>query len=431
MAKRGSVTASSLNLRQEPDGEVLASLPKGTAVDILDDRGEWLEVEAGAHRGFVAAKFVQRETRKGKTTASNLNVRAAPSGDLVGSFPQGTALTIEEEQDGWLRVRTEELEGWVSADFVDEGGDEPEPTPDEPSVEVPDGFQISGRDVTGPDGERFARTFRLGVFNSGQTSISQFVSEQGDRLGAVSPSLLRVMSAVSENEGKLEAINTWDNAFLTFGCFQWTVGTQNSGGELAAFIDRLKSTDQAVFDEHFGQHGLDVDGVRSPPASPGTGFFTLDGDKLDTAQKKGPLRSIEWAYRFYRSGFDDTVRRVQIEHAMSRIDLFYNNPRKQIRDRPVTDWVSSEFGVALLLDQHVNRPGHVPKTLTQAVDEMVGDLGEDPTDWGDQEEQKLLDRYLALREETSMTDPDKRAATTRKAVEDGDASDERGSFKLS
>ena len=30
-----------------------------------------------------------------------------------------------------------------------------------------------------------------------------------------------------------------------------------------------------------------------------------------------------------------------------------------------------------------------------------------------------------------MTDPDKRAATTRKAVEAGDASDERGSFKLS
>lgn len=116
---------------------------------------------------------------------------------------------------------------------------------------------------------------------------------------------------------------------------------------------------------------------------------------------------------------------------MSRIDLFYNNARKQIRDRPVADWVSSEFGVALLLDQHVNRPGHVPKTLAQAVDDMVGDLGEDPSDWGDDEEQKLLDRYLALREETSMTDPDKRAATTRKAVEAGDASDERGSFKLS
>jgi hypothetical protein len=116
---------------------------------------------------------------------------------------------------------------------------------------------------------------------------------------------------------------------------------------------------------------------------------------------------------------------------MSSLDLFYRNSRRKIRDRFVADYVSSEYGVALLLDQHVNRPGHVPGTLAEAVDALANEVRVDnPQEWTDEEEHKLLSRYLTLRHETSMTDSAKRANRTKQAVASGLASDQRGSFQV-
>jgi hypothetical protein len=115
---------------------------------------------------------------------------------------------------------------------------------------------------------------------------------------------------------------------------------------------------------------------------------------------------------------------------MSRIDLFYRNPKKKIADHLIADYVTSEYGVALILDQHVNRPGHVPRTIAKAVAQLVEELGADrPQEWTDEEEQKLLEIYVRLRAATSMTDSDKRADNVRKAVAAGLASDRRRSYQ--
>jgi len=62
MAKpTGVVTASALNLRGKPstDGPVLASLSRGTAVEVLDHTGTWYEVHTDKGDGFVASDFVK------------------------------------------------------------------------------------------------------------------------------------------------------------------------------------------------------------------------------------------------------------------------------------------------------------------------------------------------------------------------------------
>jgi hypothetical protein len=286
------------------------------------------------------------------------------------------------------------------------------------------GFRFEGRNAVAPDGTVFARRFRRGVFNSGRTSIAGFIEANPEAFPNLPPSLLRVMAAVSANEGRLEAINTWDNAFLTFGIFQWTAGTGAAPGELPGLIDRLKRQHPRTFQRHFGDFGLDVAEVRG--ALP-RGRFALDGTVLRTAIQKARLRTLEWAYRFWLAGHDDVVRWVQIEHAAGRIDDFYRNSHKKIGQRYVADYVTSEYGVALLLDQHVNRPGHVPKTLAQAVRGITAELC-GPEAWGSTEERQLLARYLDLRHETSMTSSAMRAKETQRAVARGLASDERGSF---
>jgi hypothetical protein len=362
-------------------------LPRGTSVEILEQQGEWLKVLVGEQVGFVSANFVHQQ-------------QDAPPVDDDSTAPAGATPT---------------------------GGSGTAATP----APVAGTCKFVGSKAVAPDGTVFASKFRLGVFNVGKTSIGQFVSAHPDRFASVAPSRLRVMQAVSENEGKLEAINTWDNAFLTFGCFQWIVGVDSGPGELPSVINRLKQSSPTSFRTYFGQFGLDVTGIVSPSSSPPTGFFTLNGAKLQSPQQKEKLRTLDWAYRFWLSGQDDSVRQVQIEHAMGRVDLFYRSPQKMIRGRFVGDYVTSEFGVALLLDQHVNRPGHVPGTLSRAVDKLVGQLGSDnPQSWGDAEERRLLDIYIQLRAQTNMTDSDKRANTIRKAVVNGLASDRRGSYQV-
>ena len=298
-------------------------------------------------------------------------------------------------------------------------------------VHVGGSFHFEGDKAVAPDGIVFGKRFKLGIFNSGSTSIADFVGENPNAFPSLSPSRLRVMSAVSANEGKLEAINTYDNAFLTFGCFQWTAGAGDAAGELPAMVNRLKQTNAAAFNQLLGQFGLDVASVNSPAGQTPTGFFSLSGAVLKSAaDKQNKLRTLEMAFRFFRAGQDDTMRQVEVEYAASRIDLFYRDANHKIRNLFIADFVSSEFGVALILDEHVNRPGHVPGTIANAVNQFIAATGKnDPSTWTDQDETNLLNKYIDLRNGTSMTDSNNRANRIRQAVANGLASDKRGSFQ--
>ena len=120
------------------------------------------------------------------------------------------------------------------------------------------------------------------------------------------------------------------------------------------------------------------------------------------------MRGEEWVYRFWKSGHDPLVQQTEVDYALARLGIFYRNPGKKIRGRLVSDYISSEVGVALLFDQHINRPGHVPVTLAAAIEDLANELG-DPDGWNDDDERRLLDTYLELRRETNMTNSEKRA----------------------
>lgn len=408
MPQTATVNATELRLRSTPTtsaNNVIAALPRGTRLQILEDRGDWLKVTAGGRAGFVSANFVSRDEERPPAADDQPTAPNTRPPSTTGQPGQGTS-----------------------------GGQPPVVAP-QPLKAGPDpapgSCKFVGDKAVTPDGKVFGKKFKLGIFNFGQTSIGQFVAAHRELFPGVSPSRLRVMEAVSSNEGKLEAINTWDSAFLTFGCFQWTVGTADGDGELPAMIDRLKRNSPQVFQKYFGQFGLDVQLSPGKPNTLRRGFFTLGGTALKTPQQKQQLRSLDWAYRFWLSGQDDTVRRAEVEHAMDRVDLFFRCTECLINTRFVGDYVSSEYGVALLLDQHVNRPAHVPATLARAVSVLVGQLGADaPQGWQDAQEQKLLALYLQKRAQTSMTDSDGRAKKILDAVRAGLASDKRGSYEV-
>jgi hypothetical protein len=353
-----------------------------------------------------------------------LNLRRPAGGTIVKVLPQNLVVEILEDHGEFLKVLADGETGFVKASLIKRNQASVSPAP------TNSGFHFQGDKAVAPDGTVFGKKFKLGIFNNGQTTIASFVQAHAAVFQDISPSRLRVMQAVSANEGKLEAINTWDNAFLTFGTFQWTVGAEEAAGELAGLLSHLKQTDAAAFDQLFGQFGIDVASLNSPAGQPPTGFLSLDGVKIKTAaDKQKKLRTLQRAFQFFKSGQDDRMRQAEIEYAAARIDLFYRENSHKVRGRFLADFISSELGVGLILDQHVNRPAHVPATISSAVDQFIDSTGKnDPSVWSDADERKVLDIYIQRRNNTSMTDSQARADRVRQAVAAGMASDKRDSF---
>lgn len=274
-----------------------------------------------------------------------------------------------------------------------------------------------------PDGKSFALKTKLGFVVNGNTHVDAFVAAHPEAGLGISAPTLRAVVAVMANEGALEAVNTYDNSFLSFGIMQWTAGAGGNDGELASFLARVQRTDAAVFHECFGRYGLGASAAEGAM----TGRLSLDGKALTSGALKAPLRSPEWTYRFWRAGHHPVICRCQVEHAAERIAAFIRAP---VHGHPLNAWLTSELGIALVLDEHVNRPGHVPGTLDAALGALIanGSVGPDPASWGQAEEDRLITKYIAARATTNMTDPVRRAARLTGMVQRGKLSDRRNSF---
>lgn len=275
------------------------------------------------------------------------------------------------------------------------------------------------------DEVRFTK-FRRGVYVFGRHEPLAFINSNRPALGdlGLTDSAINIMAAVSENEGNLDAVNTWDNAFMTFGMFQWTAGVENDQGELPALLRRIKDADEAVFQKYYGRHGLDI-----IDADETSGFFSLAGQRLGTSFLKEQLRTSEWAFYFWLSGQDPVVQTIEILHALSRINTFYRSNSCRVRGHFIADLITSEYGVGLVLDNHVNRPAYIKPCLEKAVDQTG--LA-NPQNWDTADERKLIEAYLEIRKthgRNPMTDAAKRAAVTKKYLDSGIISDERGSFQ--
>jgi len=290
----------------------------------------------------------------------------------------------------------------------------------------------AGRRVTVSDSThtKTFRTYKRGLFTFGGVATGAWIDANRAGLTAtgMSTSALNVMLGVSENEGNLDAVNTWDSAFLTFGLFQWTIGTRDAKGELPALLKKIRDADAAVFERCYGRHGLGVSAATTATH----GHLVLDGQVIDSAARKAPFRVAEWCFRFWKAGLDPVVQRTSVAHAFSRIAVFARSPRYRVNGQDIVDVVTSEYGMALVLDNHVNRPAYIASCLTQAMD-AAGLAGSDPKGWDTTDERRLIGHYLTIRERhghSPMTDAARRAEVTLRYVTEGIISNERGSFVL-
>lgn len=422
---KAQITASKLNVRKAPNGDILGQVSKGDDVTCHATEGGWTEIEFHGGRGWVSTQFLAiQEGEDCLVTASRLNLRKSPDGEILGALMAGDKVVRLAEENGWSQVKTDELEGYVASRYLSEmsqGDDE-----DEGEEQ---GFHYQGDRAIAPDGSYIGKKFRLGVYNAGATDLAKFVTAHRDEITEARPEEIAVMEAVSPNEGKFEAINTWDNSFLSFGIYQWTLGAANSAGELPALLARLKEVSAETYQKHFGDHGLEFHLSASGERTIGRGFLVYEGKTVNTALEKERFRTLQWAHRFYEAGKDPKVQLAQFYHGLERIGTFYHEGNKLKGELGLTDYFTSQYAVGLLLDQHINRPGHLLKTTKTAIEAVAGELDvANPSAWGDAEEMRLIEVYLSERAKTSMTDSQGRADRVKKAVERGVISSSRNSF---
>lgn len=124
----GTITGSNLRVRTGPgtNYQVVGSLNKGDTVEILEQNGNWLKINAKIGKGWISKDYVKTNqvqatsTKSGKVTASNLNVRSTPSlnGKVLGKLAKGTTVTIHSEKTGWVEITFNGQHAWVSSEFV-------------------------------------------------------------------------------------------------------------------------------------------------------------------------------------------------------------------------------------------------------------------------------------------------------------------------
>lgn len=124
-----------VNVRAEAstDSEIVGKLYKDGVATVLDDNGDgWVKIQSGSVTGYISKDFLatgseaekladENKSQVAEVTTETLRVRAAAdiNSDVITLVPQGEKLNVIEETDGWLKVSTDEGEGYISTDYAD------------------------------------------------------------------------------------------------------------------------------------------------------------------------------------------------------------------------------------------------------------------------------------------------------------------------
>ena len=99
------------NFRREPQGQVLGRLNTGTSLLHVSSQGSWTEV---ALEGWIWTASLQTTDLESfdvvVATDGGENLRASPSGSILGRLEEGTLLEELRNEPGWTRVRRT---GWI------------------------------------------------------------------------------------------------------------------------------------------------------------------------------------------------------------------------------------------------------------------------------------------------------------------------------
>lgn len=226
------------------------------------------------------------------------------------------------------------------------------------------------------------------------------VLEELAQFGEISARERRILIAMSPNEGKLDAVQSYDSEIVTAGAMQKTINPIG-GGELPTQVALFRSVDEAAYQELFEKCGWSVEGSGSGAkmfySHPDiTGGTKVTGSNLKTLIRQGcspdtyqksitnlPLGALVKALN------DKRYERRQLLDFLSRLrnEILPINPIGY--NHPIGEYFQSDLGRATALDQHVNRPAYVRRDIGNSLRRFFTNnpiASTNPSDWGENRE---------------------------------------------
>ncbi len=122
----GQTTASQLNIRTEPFGPVITTVPEGTKLAILASSDGWAQVSVNGMLGYASMDYIvdaadsDFSVGSGMISADDVNFRSAPSTSaaVIGRFQSGTSVVVSGISDGWFKVSYNGKTGFVHPDYL-------------------------------------------------------------------------------------------------------------------------------------------------------------------------------------------------------------------------------------------------------------------------------------------------------------------------
>lgn len=117
-----SVNKDNVNLRSEPttNSAVLFELPAGYPLEVLERKGDWLQVrDYEKDKGWIYASLTSN-TPYVIVKVNKGNIRSGPGTNYeqVGKVVRDVILQKIEQKGDWLQVRHPQLTGWIHKNLV-------------------------------------------------------------------------------------------------------------------------------------------------------------------------------------------------------------------------------------------------------------------------------------------------------------------------
>lgn len=224
----------------------------------------------------------------------------------------------------------------------------------------------------------------------------------------------KIIIAMSENEGNLDAINGYDDQIVSIGSMQKTVNQQGTG-ELPIQIWEFSLMFPKKYKSILLNCGWKVEEETSEDKNGKEVveykiyYNNISENELYKKIRKG----------FSKENFGKKVQSIPLEPLIKltkdtdfqskQIEDFIERLSKSLQKKPsgystrIGEFIKSNLGKATVLDHDINRPGHVSMYFGEALDQFFvanPDISKDVSGWGenhDKNEKKLLEIYGSLR----------------------------------
>jgi len=199
-----------------------------------------------------------------------------------------------------------------------------------------------------------------------------------------------ILIAMSENEGNMDAVQSYDSEILTAGAMQKTINPQGAG-ELPLQIYEFRREHPALYKSLFSDCGWKV---KTEEAKNHLYYNGVTGNDLKVLIRKGfdqaafeskkPLSSKPLA-TFVNAITNDQYLAKQTLDFARRLRTAVALSPSGYNAYTIGEYIHSNLGKAVILDHHVNRPGFVARDFGMALRVFLTKnptIDESPKKWG-------------------------------------------------